>query len=285
MRERHQRQFRGNNAPEATADDEVVDNLPAEETATEDVLGTEADTRDIAKPAKNVEELMDNWRTEYGQTEDLRVKQELSYKMLKMTMALEQAKLQAKDVDIKAFQDALGVYFPDGDIAITPEGLESPPQLWDEILIHEAAHAGKVTGGRRLMDESMAEYFTVLHADDAIRGFYEDEQHAAKRAFGAQMSEAVKKYDFDNPRRLARMYLATKMEEMWKRKLAGELEESDDPQEAKKIMKKAVGSCKAIERLFKKAVPDLHGKLKEEGYSFTEVELGIVKRLYAKEFE
>ncbi len=54
--------------------------------------------------------------------------------------------------------------------------------------------AGKVSGGRRLMDESMAEFFTGLHVQDAIGGFYENEQDAAKRAFGARMNEAVKKW-------------------------------------------------------------------------------------------
>ncbi|MFA6254712.1 MAG: hypothetical protein WC675_01610 [Patescibacteria group bacterium] len=287
MIERHSKQFKGAADAETAPDDEMVTDLSGGETADGGVVVVGADKRDLAGPAKNVAELMNNWQTEYDETKDLSIKQELAYKMLRMTMALEQARLSAKNVQIEAFEGALGVYFPDGTIGITPEGLDSPPEHWEDIMVHEAAHAGKVSGGRRLMDESIAEYFTVTHVAGAEKGVYEAEQAAAKRAFGDKMKEAVELYDFDNPVRLARMYLVAKMEEMWANELEDKLrgdEEIADPKHAEKIMRQAVESSKEIEKLFEEAVPDLHDQLTAGGYNFTEVELEILKALYTKEF-
>ncbi len=234
--------------------------------------------------AKTVGELLDLWRQQYEETDDKGIKPELAYKIIRMRMALGVAKLDANEVKIRESETGvLGLYDPaTGEVAITEEGLELPAEHFADVLVHESGHAGKLTG-KRLMDEGVAESVTLSKLPGAMQGIYQRERRLTKETFsGVGAEKALRAYDFDHPTRLAEMYLEVELRDQWKKikeKLPDERPETSAAQD-KALRKAMVGVGKSIKDQFKKGVPDLYEKLREENFDFKGNELKILRRLY-----
>jgi hypothetical protein len=294
MRERHQRQLRGANSPETDPDDEelesdgvFVPDLDGEDDQ-EGVLSQRVEAKDQKKESVHtVAELLVIWAEKYETSEDEAEKRELSYKILKMEMALNISKLDAQQVKIRREDDdTLGLYNPGtGEVAITEKGLELPPEHFADVFVHEQAHKGGMTGGRRLMDEGVAEMLTLLRLGGAaMQDIYEKERQRLKDTFGAEnVRLAIEKYDYDAPRKLATWYLETELGDKWdgglQRKYKAQL--TKKPGDEAKVLQQVAGrELKATERLFKRGVPDLCDNLKQSNPGFfRQTGLKILERL------
>ncbi|MFA5021478.1 MAG: hypothetical protein WC508_00140 [Patescibacteria group bacterium] len=287
MFERHQKQFRAE--PQGAETDSLKDIEEIEEgetSETEDISVPKSEAQEPRQESvETVAELLVSWAKDYEEVQDEGAKRELAYKILKMEMALGTAKLSADKVKIrKAENGTLGLFDPEsGEIAITEEGLELPPQHFADVFVHESAHAGKLTG-HSIMDEGMAEWFTIHRLPNAMQGIYVQERQRAINTFGADaMAKAAEKYDYHRPTRLAELYLETELEDRWnlglKRKVSAKSGKED-----KTLAKAAAGELKLVDNLFKKGVPDLWHSLKEVDSDFFQaVGLKILKRLNKQE--
>lgn len=288
MRERHQRQIKSDNP-------ESEDDLESGEVFAPDLDGkdqegvlSDAEARETKKESATVAELLVRWTDEYENAEDDKTKRELTYKIMKMEMALNISKLTADQVEIRSADDGtLGFYFPGTDkIAITEEGLELPPKHFADVLVHESAHKGKLAGGRRMMDEGAAEMLTLLKLGGAaMQDIYVQERQRLEDTFGAEnVRLALEKYDFDSPRKLATWYSETELGDKWggglKRKYEAKAAKMAGSSKIMVLAQAASNELKAIERLFKKGVPDLHDNLKQSNSSFfRQTGLRILERL------
>lgn len=238
--------------------------------------------KELWQSVGTVAELLDSWVEQYQQTNDDAVKSELTYRIFKMRMALSEAKLEADKVGVREYEpDTFGFYIPaTGELAMTPEGIESGD--FAGILFHESAHAGRNTGGRRIFDEGVAEWVTEHGLPEALKGYYETEQHRAERAFKhVGMGKAAEIYDFDKPTKLVWMYLKVELNDRWSGTLKRRFQK-EQPETAKDInefLEGALDSSHDIERLFKKGVPELYARLRESGFNFRQAGLKILKHL------
>ena len=289
----------GEDTMEGESDEELVDEIfsgednEAEKRAVDEIFadksgkeGEDRETENIEQPestkefyesVNTVEELLSAWTEKYEQTNDQEEKRELAFKILRMDMALGVARLKADEVKVANFDDAYGFYLPaTGELAITPEGLELPAEHYADVLVHESAHAGRLTG-KRIFDEGMAELKTAAVLPDALGGFYEAEQGRVKRTFGEDAALALRNYDFDKPTNLAKMYLETEWRDRWNEKIKGEFKKAEEA--GAKFFADAVKKGPDIEKHFKDGVPELYQRLKEEGFNFREAGSKILKRL------
>jgi hypothetical protein len=132
------------------------------------------------------------------------------------------------------------------------------------------------------MDESMAEIATKRRVDNALSGIYEREQRLAQETFSAVgIGRAIEAYDFEEPKRLVKMYLEVELGDQWEYKLKQELKVklAKAKDEKKLLAEIATGSIEKIEDQFAEAVPDLYHKLKEQGFNFKKEGLKILADL------
>lgn len=230
------------------------------------------------KSPQTVKELLAQWVEESETTEDQDLQKELSYKILKMTIALRQANLDPEKVVIVDFKNDelanFGTYDADSrQISIGGGTLELPAGHFTDVTFHEATHAGKTTHGRRIFDEGMTEWFTRYKLPNALGGFYTKEQGKAKKAFGSEtgsMLEAAERYDYDHPTELAKWYLEVELDDLL---------HNADPDQAETLVR---AHLKNIEKVFKEAVPDLYHHLKQMDFKFDqEAEKIIAKKFRA----
>lgn len=227
------------------------------------------------KSPETVKDLMAQWAEQFETTEDPDLKKELSYKILKMTIALRQGKLDSEKTKIARFSDnTLGFYDETTrQISLGEDTLELPPDHFDDVTVHEGIHAGNMTQGRRVFDEGLTEWYTKYKLGDALGGFYEKEQKKAKKAFGSgtnDMLEAIEHYDYDKPTKLAQWYLEVELEDL----LA-----NADPNQADKLVAQHL---KKIKQVFKEAVPDLYQHLMQSAFKFDEEAEKIIDQIMAK---
>lgn len=173
----------------------------------------------VAESPQSVRELLDQWAESYKNPETpADEKGRLAYRLVQMEVGLRLAHVKAEDVKIaEAASGVLGFYQPASrELAITPAGLELPPSHYRDVLVHEAVHAGKITG-RRILDEGMAQRLTERTVASPMPGIYSGEQHRAEAAFGsgAEMVDVLDKYDFDHPEKLVEPFLEETWHERW----------------------------------------------------------------------
>ncbi|MFA6410348.1 MAG: hypothetical protein WCW26_02115 [Candidatus Buchananbacteria bacterium] len=263
---------------------------PADETIDSENAGMQPEAKETrAESAETIKELVDWWAEEYETTTDEAKKRELAYKIVKMESALGLANLTADKVKIKEDEEGtLGLYDPEtGELAMTWDGLNLPPEHFADVLVHEAAHSGDLTG-HRIMDEGMAEWKTVHGLPGAMQGIYVKERRLATEAFDpANMAEAVKKYDYDAPAKLAKFYLEIELEYLWRDKLKAEFladQKGKKPLDEEKLLAKlAAKADKESEAVLKKGTPDLYAKLKALNFDFKGIGVEILGKLAKQE--
>lgn len=221
-----------------------------------------------------VRQLLDSWKQEYDQTESGERKSELAYQIVKMGEALTAATLNADEVKIRETEPGvLGFYVPStGEIAITPAGLSLPAEHFKDVLVHEATHAGKMTG-KRISDEGLAQLQTRQRVGGAMHGIYETEQKQASQTFArVGVSRVLEEYDFDRPAELIQLYLETEWQDAWKNQWSAKI--GNDPTIKTEGGRKELlqGEMKdwseKLEKDFKDAAPRLLEKAEPEGFDF-----------------
>ncbi len=216
----------------------------------------------------NVRQILNAWVEEYETTASPALKEELAYKILKMTMALSTARLKAEEVKIRQDEEGtLGLYYPEtGLSAITEEGLELPAKHYAGVLTHEATHKGRQTG-HRIMDEGLTEWYTIHRLQSSLEGDYLKEQSLAKKALAkVGLEQATEVYDYDKPLSLVRMYLKVELTDIL------EDEKDADPEE---LLDK---NLKRLEEQFKKGLPELYQQLKEREFNFRQEAEAIIQQ-------
>lgn len=247
-------------------------------------LAAEAEPR--LESAKTVGELLDQWAEEYETTDDHDRKRELAYRLVQMNLALGLSRLHPDEVKIREnATGALGFYVPGTrEVAITPQGLELPAWHYRDVLVHEAVHAGKITG-HRVLDEGLAQEQTRRRVQGAMRGIYEHEQRQAEKAFeGRHLVEALEQYDFEKPEELVTYYLETEWADRWRETLRGKLANAaraeTERARGRLFEDKLAEEADKIERLFEQGAPTLHNRLKELGFDFKQEQREIFEELY-----
>ncbi|MCX6785373.1 MAG: hypothetical protein NTZ18_00795 [Candidatus Komeilibacteria bacterium] len=258
----------------------------------EEDLKTNKPEQEISlESAENVAELLNLWLKESQETEDQGEKSELAYCLIKMKMALGLAKLNPEEVKIKDYDagtGTLGYYLPSsGEVGITPEGLNLPPEHFADVLVHEAEHKGTVTAGRRIFDEGFTELLTKKLVPNALTGYYTAEKTKALKVFNeTEMAEALKKYDFDKPMVLVAYYLGTEWKDRWDKDLKGDYlkQKTEASFNEDEYLAGVLTDNKDIEKTFKQGVPDIYHKVKEQGFDdFDKLGLEILKHLLKQE--
>ncbi|MDD5039900.1 MAG: hypothetical protein PHY34_01995 [Patescibacteria group bacterium] len=251
-------------------------------------VGEPAET--TLESVNNVEQLLAAWLKESRETTDKDRKVELAYCILQMKQALGLAQLDASEVRIRDYDPGTGTvgFYEEqngqtGQVGITPKGLELPPEHFADVLVHESAHAGKNTHGRRIFDEGFCELLTVKILPNAIRGFYQKEQQKARELFDeAHMNDALEKYDFDNPMALVVYYLGVELHDRWSRVKADFAREQSDPAfDEAAFLKKFLDDNEDIEQQLKEGAPDIYRKIEAVGLDYDKAALDILKHLAA----
>lgn len=236
--------------------------------------GNQPEEQEAEPPRESVEtvaELLNLWKEQFESSETpSELKQELAYKIVKMGEALSASGLIAGNVKIReADSGVLGFCdLETGEVTMTPAGLELPAEHFIDTLVHEATHAGKITG-KKVADEGLTELITRQRVTNALDGVYEQERRDTDTAFSnMEMRSVIDTYDFDKPAELIELYLQTE----WRDHLALDSKHKvalHSPLERQAFM---TGSAKSwideIERALEKAAPRLVENAIHQGFNF-----------------
>lgn len=250
-------------------------------------IGTESEP--LRESVDTVRELLDAWKLEYDQADGDR-KAELAYRIVKLGEAVTFAGLSADRVYIREDEaGVLGFYLPDtGEIAITPQGLDLPPEHFQEVLVHEATHAG-ITTGKQIHDEGLTQIVTRQRVSNSMSGIYESEQRDAHEAFGAVgLKRVIDEYDFDHPTELIELYLETEWREGWESRwrTTAEPDALATPERRKAFLEgEAREWVERIEEAFEKAAPRLLDKAERLGFDFAVAHRKALEQLGTEELQ
>lgn len=248
-----------------------------------------AESEPLRESASNVQELLDAWHIEYEQADDDR-KQELAYRIIKLGEAVTFAGLTADQVHIReAEPGVLGFYVPDsGEIAMTPAGLELPPEHFRDVLVHEATHAG-ITTGKEIADEGLTQVVTRTKVAGAMHGIYETEQRDTQATFDTVgVRHVIDRYDFERPAELIDLYLQTEWAEAWAEEWAAEVgPEAITTTTGRRALIEGPARewVERLEEALEQAAPRLVDKAKHEGFDFSAAHQSILERLSAETLE
>lgn len=260
--------------------EEVIEKIPEDE---EDQESPEA-PEERAQP-ETVQELLDLWHEEYEIAEG-DVKQELAYRIVKLGEAVSAAHLTADEILIKEGGDdgATGFYNrTTNEIALTPLGIGLPANHYKGVLIHEATHAGKITG-RPISDEGLTELVTQSHTTEGGEGVYQEERNQTEQTFeNIPLQQVIDTYDFDKPGELFELYFATE----WKIALNGTLQNAITPElitDSNSRVDFLFGPAEAFahekERALIAAAPRLYAKAQAEGFSLGEMHVRCINKYF-----
>ena len=232
-----------------------------------------AETEPLRESIDTVAQMMEHWREQYDHAEGPE-KQELAHRLVRMGEALALSGLHADQVKIRETTPGiLGFYLPaTGEIAITPAGLSLPAEHFQDVLVHEATHAG-ITTRKEIGDEGLAQIVTINKVSGAMPGIYESEQASAREAFaGIGLDRVLDKYDFDRPAELIELYLQTEWHDAWRdhwQTEVGEQSEISTGAERQELLEdKMKDWVERLEKTFEEAAPRLFEKAKTSGFNF-----------------
>ncbi|MBI5466920.1 MAG: hypothetical protein HY975_01760 [Candidatus Kerfeldbacteria bacterium] len=248
---------------------------------TEEVEGEQpAEVRGESAEPRTVRELLDLWRQEYEVAEG-EEKQEVAYRIIKMGEAMSAAHLDPSEVTIKPGEAGVAGFYDNstGEVAITPEGIGLPADHYTGVLVHEATHAGVITG-RKIMDEGLTEIVTQRTSTIGGEGIYHDERSQARETFGqVSLDSAIDAYDFKHPEELLNLYFKTE----WKKGFESELHSLITPElvlhpELRQsfIDGPAKEWVTKTETALRQAAPRLVGEAEQQGFNFAATHLRYV---------
>lgn len=244
----------------------------AEKGVDDDKAQEEEPNEEQIKKPETIQELLDLWRHEYELASGEQ-KQELAYRIIKMGEAIDAAHLQADQILIKSNDAGIAGFFDrsTGEVAITPEGIGLPADHYKGVLVHEATHAGKITG-RGISDEGLTELITQRVTAVGGEGIYEQERAQTNTTFKhLSIDTVIDAYDFQNPAELLNLYFATE----WKIGCNNELQSLITPEmiirpEARPefINGPAKDWVQKKEQALQDAAPRLLAEAEQQGFDF-----------------